>query len=366
MRRLPPASILFVVHTSVCLAFVVSAASSVAQPTPRPIQQSTTAITRGQSNGQLSTGAPARYPTMLDMTFPEFEAAVNGTDIVLLPVGSIEEHSAHLPLGTDAINSTAQMFHVQQYLRKAGIETILGPPLNIGITYGAGDGARAADPKYPGNLTVRVSTLAALYLDVLRSLRENGLRWAFLWPGHNAGGHNEALIQAVEEANRTIDGMHAYVMINSEGLQAMRLTPSAHVLSVEKGRNFELMAQLLGRGAEMPRTTHTDGVETSWTLLPSGGGSPRFPAVANAAAVHPRQQRRRNGTVDESEWQWRVSLRQGFGGSRQTDRRLQDRPHRRHHSEGGHRQVSSAELACPLPRGTSEHLSVKGRTSSEM
>ena len=40
---------------------------------------------------------------MLDMTFPEFEAAVNGTDMVLLPVGSIEEHSAHLPLGTDAI-----------------------------------------------------------------------------------------------------------------------------------------------------------------------------------------------------------------------------------------------------------------------
>ena len=46
----------------------------------------------------------------------------------------------------------------------------------------------------------------------------------------------------------------------------MKLSPSAHVLSVEKGRNFELMAQLLGRGAEMPRTTHADGVETSWTL----------------------------------------------------------------------------------------------------
>jgi creatinine amidohydrolase len=266
MKRLPPAPSLYVAHTCVCLAFGVCAVSLAAQPTSRPIRQSTTAITRGQSNGQLSTDANVRYPTMLDMTFPEFEAAVKGTDIVLLPVGSIEEHSAHLPLGTDAINSTAQMFHVQQYLRKAGIETILGPPLNIGITYGAGDGARAADPKYPGNLTVRVSTLAALYLDVLRSLRENGLRRAFLWPGHNAGGHNEALIQAVEEANRTIDGMHAYVMINSEGLQAMRLTPSAHVLSVENGRNFELMAQLLGRGAEMPRTTHADGVETSWTL----------------------------------------------------------------------------------------------------
>ena len=245
MRRLRTASILYVAGTCVCLAFGVAAASIVAQPP------------------SVTTG---KYPTMLEMTFPEFEAAVKRTDIVLLPVGSIEEHSAHLPLGTDAINSTAQMFHVQQYLRKAGVDTILGPPLNIGITYDAGDGTRPADPKYPGNLTVRLSTLAALYLDVLRSMRENGLRRAFLWPGHGAAGHNQALIQAVEEANRTIQGMHAYVMIDSERLQAMKLAPSAHVLSVEKGRNFELMAQLLGRGVEMPRTTHADGVETSWTL----------------------------------------------------------------------------------------------------
>ena len=143
MKRLPPASSLCVAHTCVCLAFGVSAVSLAAQPTSRPIRQSTTTITRGQSNGQPSTGANVRYPTMLDMTFPEFEAAVKGTDIVLLPVGSIEEHSAHLPLGTDAMNSTALMFHVQQYLRNAGVEAILGPPLNIGITYAAGDGARA-------------------------------------------------------------------------------------------------------------------------------------------------------------------------------------------------------------------------------
>jgi creatinine amidohydrolase len=266
MRRFPPASTLYVAHARVWLVFGVSAASIAAQPASSPIRQSTTAITRGQSDRPPLTSANVRYPTMLDMTFPEFEAAVKRTDIVLLPVGSIEEHSVHLPLSTDAINSTALLFHVQQYLDNAGVETILGPPLNIGITYDGGDRTRAADPKYPGNLTVRESTFAALYLDVLRSLRANGLRRAFLWPGHGARGHNAALIQAVDEANRTIDGMHAYVLIDSETLQRMKLRPSAHVLSVEKGRNFELLAQLLGRGAEMPRTTHADGVETSWTL----------------------------------------------------------------------------------------------------
>jgi creatinine amidohydrolase/Fe(II)-dependent formamide hydrolase-like protein len=38
---------------------------------------------------------------------------VQQTDVVLLPVGAIEEHSAHLPLGTDAMNSTALLFSVQ-------------------------------------------------------------------------------------------------------------------------------------------------------------------------------------------------------------------------------------------------------------
>lgn len=30
--------------------------------------------------------------SMLDMTFPEFEAATSRTDVVLLPLGSVEEH----------------------------------------------------------------------------------------------------------------------------------------------------------------------------------------------------------------------------------------------------------------------------------
>ena len=40
------------------------------------------------------------------------------------------------------MNATAQVFHLQQYLRTAGVDTIVGPPLNIGITNEAGDWGR--------------------------------------------------------------------------------------------------------------------------------------------------------------------------------------------------------------------------------
>jgi len=207
-----------------------------------------------------------KYPTMLDMTFPEFEAAVRKTDIVLLPTGAIEEHNAHLPLATDAINATAQVVQVQQYLRNSGFETIVGPPLNIGITNEAADWVRNGTYAYPGSLTVRKSTFVALYLDVLRSLHDNGLRRAFLYVGHLGTRHVEAVAQIVEEANRSIQGMIVYATIDSEMLERIKLPPSPHILTVEKGRNFEMVAELLGRGSELPRTTHADGAETSWTL----------------------------------------------------------------------------------------------------
>jgi hypothetical protein len=43
----------------------------------------------------------ANYPTMMDMTFPEFGAAVTKTNVALLSIGAIEEHGPNLPLATD-------------------------------------------------------------------------------------------------------------------------------------------------------------------------------------------------------------------------------------------------------------------------
>jgi creatinine amidohydrolase len=226
----------------------------------------TQALNRGQLTQEVVPPSTVKYRTMLDMTFPEFEAAAKKTDIVLVPIGAIEEHSSHLPLGTDAMNATAQTFQVQEYLRKAGFDTIVGPPLNIGITNEGGDWTRDGTYAYPGSLTISKSTFVALYVDVLRSLRDNGLRRAFLYIGHLGTRHVEAVVQVVEEGNRRIDGMTVYATIDSEMLERMKLPPSSHILSVEKGRNFEMVAQLLGQGTELPRTTHADGAETSWTL----------------------------------------------------------------------------------------------------
>jgi len=232
--------------------------------------------------------ANVRYPTMLDMTSPEFAAAAAKTDVILLPIGAIEEHGSHLPLNTDDVGALAQVHYVQKYLRNAGVETIVGPPLNIGITNEASDHSRDGTYMYPGSLTIGEKTFISLYLDVLRSLRDNGMKQIFLYSGHLGGRHLQAVIDVAESANKNIDGISVYAFVESERLEQMKTKRSEHVLPIEKGQNFEMLTRLLGTGKEQAFSTHGDGTETSLMLYfqpdavrpgyqkVTQSGSPRF------------------------------------------------------------------------------------------
>ena len=43
--------------------------------------------------------------TMFEMTWEEVQEALEKTDIVLLPIGSVEQHGPHLPLGSDSMQA---------------------------------------------------------------------------------------------------------------------------------------------------------------------------------------------------------------------------------------------------------------------
>lgn len=206
------------------------------------------------------------FPTMMEMTFPEFEAAVAKTDVVLLPIGAIEEHGPHLPLSTDALGATAFLVEVQRSLRDRNIETIVGPPLNIGITNEASDWSRDGTYIYPGSLTVSADTFVALYVDVVRSLRDNGVRRVFLWSGHGGARHLTAVARIAKEATDAVEGVDVRAVIASENVDRVGGGPNPQLLRIEGLRNFDLLTRLLGSGAEAPTSTHADGVETSLML----------------------------------------------------------------------------------------------------
>jgi creatinine amidohydrolase len=249
---------------NIVVAVVLALASTplVARPQTKDV--------KGSAIGKVEKAPRLRqvtsYPTMLDMTFPEFGAAVTKTDVALLPIGSIEEHGPNLPLATDSILAVAQLVDVQQYLQNAGIEAVVGPPLNIGITNEAGDWTRDGTYMYPGSLTVGADTFVRVYLDLLRSLHDNGLRHVFLVSGHQGGRHLLAVARIAEEGNRQIEGMKVYALIDKERAEQLKLKSSASVILIERGWTPQNMTELLGRGTEGTPCMHADGCELSLML----------------------------------------------------------------------------------------------------
>src|SRR5688572_31320425 len=81
---------------------------SVLTTTPLVSYSAAQALNRGRLTQEVAPPSTVKYRTMLDMTFPELEAAAKNTDIVLVPIRPIQQHSSHLPHGTDAMNATAQ------------------------------------------------------------------------------------------------------------------------------------------------------------------------------------------------------------------------------------------------------------------
>jgi creatinine amidohydrolase len=104
----------------------------------------------------------------------EIRAAVNDHPLIYLPLGTIEWHCEHLPVGLDAL--TAHGVCLRAALRTGGL---VYPPLHFGTGGGHGD--------YPW--TVMMSddfAIASLLTAALPRLQSFGVRSAVLFTGHFA------------------------------------------------------------------------------------------------------------------------------------------------------------------------------------
>jgi creatinine amidohydrolase len=124
-------------------------------------------------------------------TMIEFEEQVKRCKTVLLPVGSVEEHGNHLPLGTDAI-------HALEICRLAAGRTgvFMAPALYYGVC--------RSTSQHPGTITITGDTLRALIKDIGVGLYHQGLRNFVILSGHAGGTHTSALIEAGEYLLETL------------------------------------------------------------------------------------------------------------------------------------------------------------------
>jgi len=121
--------------------------------------------------------------------FPEVkQLADGGLALTILPVGVVEEHGAHLPLGLDSFAAEIYAASAAPHLEAAGYEVLVAPTINYGV-------ARAAID-FPGTLSLEPETLRSMVVEIGRSLARHGLNRLVILNGHRDLHHMKALDDA--------------------------------------------------------------------------------------------------------------------------------------------------------------------------
>lgn len=108
-----------------------------------------------------------------------------GSRIAVLPVGSFEQHGAHLPLITDTVVASLIAGEIA-----AAYELWLLPPITVSCSH--------EHSAWAGTVSLRTSTLIQVIDDIAESARRNGADRLVLVNGH---GGNYVLSNVTQEAN---------------------------------------------------------------------------------------------------------------------------------------------------------------------
>ena len=130
-----------------------------------------------------------------DLTSPQAAALAGDarTPVLLLPVGAVEPHGPHAPLGTDGLISAGMCVRAAQALADdPEVRVVVLPALPYGVTrYGAA---------FAGAVGVSEATLHALVVEICRSLAAQGLERVVVVNNHFEPEHVATLRAAAAEA----------------------------------------------------------------------------------------------------------------------------------------------------------------------
>lgn len=126
------------------------------------------------------------------MTWPEVADLLTRSDMVIIPIASLEQHGLHGPIGTDFLNSVEEAKLIAQ---KADV--LVAPILMPGNSpYHMG---------FPGTITLSAETVQKVYFEAVQSLLKHGFRRFLLMNGH--GGNIATTRFIVDRINQETPGI---------------------------------------------------------------------------------------------------------------------------------------------------------------
>jgi len=163
-----------------------------------------------------------------NLTMTEFEEGLKRTRTVVIPFGSTEEHGSHLPLATDTLHAV----EVSRRLAERR-PVFVAPPLHYGVC--------RSSARHPGTVSLSTETLKRLVLDVVASLRTQGLRNFILLSGHAGGTHMATLLDAGEKLLELYGDIRMavlteYQLVMREGAGLIETPDDSHAGEIETSR----------------------------------------------------------------------------------------------------------------------------------
>src|SRR5213592_4841437 len=148
-------------------------------------------------------------------TWPELGEMVKTQPVVVLPIGSVEDHGPHLPLDTDNF----LIWNIcEEAAQRADGEILLLPLVPYGF--------ESHHMDFPGTIDIHMDHLLNFVLDITKSVARHGFQRILIADGH---GSNMPILELV--ARRTI--------LETDSLCATFIWPSLAIQEIRKVRQSE-------------------------------------------------------------------------------------------------------------------------------
>ena len=121
------------------------------------------------------------------MTVPEVQDFLKKSDLAIIPIGALEQHSSHLPIGTDFINGIELCKLIAQER-----DILVAPVLMAGQS--------PYHMAFAGTITLSAETILRVHMETVESLIKHGFKRFMLMNSH--GGNTAITTFLVDQINQ--------------------------------------------------------------------------------------------------------------------------------------------------------------------
>ncbi len=138
---------------------------------------------------------PETPDDLVTMTWEDAEHAFAGADAVILPLGSIEQHSIHLPVSTDTLRAEHLTGELVEAAADHDLQFVRLPTLPYGYS--------EHHMNFPGTITLSQDTYREVLVEIAESLAAHGVDRLVMVNCH--GGNREPMKLATDRIQRDFD-----------------------------------------------------------------------------------------------------------------------------------------------------------------